>query len=435
MKLHTGAFAAIAWFWMVCPLWAQTLGATIFLPEGSFLTSTHTAGGAEFRTQAKDLVVNESRIEFYKSSDPRMPPFAAALRSDLKPGVAVAPGKPDDLILFAWQPMGGWRSFVASGDKKELLAYLRSPAAPATAPLGRVGRAIPNDKPPQAVAWQIVSVFPATVAPEGVGEIRSLGPTVTNVRLAAADALWVILRFPAGHKKDLRGFAIEDGNGRSVGKLSAWVDAATVELRPDRSGQFLENPVLRQLKDQAAVARLSELVTGRLLPHAGAALLIFEGGGADLDGLSLRGEGNLVPLKPSPGNPLPSGPRTTGPANRSGGRAPASAAGKRPLPKAVSPVTKRQPQPQPPGFAETTAEQVRTWTAKTGDYTLRATLIDCQDGKVELRKEGGTTILVPLEKLCRPDQVYVRQRFKTSQDGGASGVPPASAGTGVGPRP
>ena len=162
----------------------------------------------------------------------------------------------------------------------------------------------------------------------------------------------------------------------------------------------MENPALRQLQDQAAVARFSELVTGRLLPDAGAALLIFEGGGAGLDGRSLRGEGNLVPLKPSPGNPLPSEPRSTRLRNSDGVRAPASAAGKRRRPKAVSPVTKRQPQPKPADFAETTAEEVRTWTDKTGDYTLSATLIDCKDGKVELRKEGGTTILVPLEKLC-----------------------------------
>ena len=310
--------------------------------------------------------------------------------------------------------------------------HLRSSTAPARAP---VGRAIRNEKPPQAVAWQIAAVFRATVVPDGVGEIRSIGPTVTNVRLAAADTLWVILRFPARHKKDLRGFALMDGNGRSVGKLSAWVDAATVEFRPDNSGRFAENPAIGQLRDQDAVARFRELVTGRLLPHAGAALLIFEGGGTGLDGLSLRGEGNLVPLRPAQDNPLPSEPQSMGPGNRSGGRAPASAAGKRPLPKAVSPVTKRQPQPKPSDLAETTAEGVRTWTAKTGDYTLRATLIDCQDGKVELRKEDGTTILVPLEKLCRPDQVYVRRRFKTSQGGDASRVPPASAGTGIESRP
>ena len=180
---------------------------------------------------------------------------------------------------------------------------------------------------------------------------------------------------------------------------------------------------------------MSELVTGRLLPDAGTALLIFEGGGASLDGLSLRGDGNLAPLKPSLGNPLPAGPRSTGLRNNRGVRAPASAAGKRLLPKAVTPATKRQPRPQPPDFAETTAEEVCTWNAKIGDYSVRATLINCQDGKVELRKEGGSTILVPLKKLCRPDRVYVRQRFKTSQGGNASRVPPASAGTGIEPRP
>ena len=219
MKRHTGAFAAIAWFWMACPLSAQVPGATIWLPNGSFLTSTHLIS-AEFETQAKDLVVDGSlNLTFYKINDAGKPDvavaqLAAALRRDLRPGVAVEPGNPSDLILFAWQPMGGWRSFVASGDKKDLVAYLQRSRVTATGPLGR---AFPNEKPPQAVAWQITAVFRATVAPEGVGEIRRLGPTVTNARLAADDAIWVILRFPAGTQEGSPQFC-DRGRQRPFGR-------------------------------------------------------------------------------------------------------------------------------------------------------------------------------------------------------------------------
>ena len=194
MKRHAVVLAAISWFWMACPLWCKCFGASIWLPDGSFLTSSHAAGDAQFRTRAKDLVVDESRLLFYTSSGPPQICFAAALRSDLKPGLAVGPGQPNDVILFAWQPPGGWRGFVVSGDKKDLVAYIRSVSA------SRV-RPIPNEKPPQAAAWQITAFFRATVVPDDTGEIRRLGPTVTELRLAPEDSLWVILRFPAGQKK------------------------------------------------------------------------------------------------------------------------------------------------------------------------------------------------------------------------------------------
>ena len=148
--------------------------------------------------------------------------------------------------------------------------------------------------------------------------------------------------------------------------------------------------------------------------------MIFEAVGTSLDGLSLRGENALLPLRLSSGDSLPSGPRST-PAGNSGGASVPAAAGRHPLPKAVSPASKGQPQPKPSAFGQKAAEEVRTWTDKTGDYTFRATLVDCQDGKVALRKEDGITIFVPLEKLCRFDQVYVRQRFKSSRGGGRVG--------------
>ncbi|MGD0655853.1 MAG: SHD1 domain-containing protein [Thermoguttaceae bacterium] len=49
----------------------------------------------------------------------------------------------------------------------------------------------------------------------------------------------------------------------------------------------------------------------------------------------------------------------------------------------------------------------RKWTDSTGQYTTEAEFVDLKDGKVQLKKEGGKIIYVPIEKLSDSDQKYV----------------------------
>jgi hypothetical protein len=53
---------------------------------------------------------------------------------------------------------------------------------------------------------------------------------------------------------------------------------------------------------------------------------------------------------------------------------------------------------------------VRTWTDVTGRHSTEADFVDFKDGKVRLRKTGGTVISVRLERLSSVDQRYVKAR-------------------------
>ena len=49
----------------------------------------------------------------------------------------------------------------------------------------------------------------------------------------------------------------------------------------------------------------------------------------------------------------------------------------------------------------------RKWTDSSGKYTVEAEYVDVKEGKVMLRKSDGTTIAIPLEKLCDADRQYL----------------------------
>ena len=65
----------------------------------------------------------------------------------------------------------------------------------------------------------------------------------------------------------------------------------------------------------------------------------------------------------------------------------------------------------------------RTWTDSTGKYTVEAELLDFKDGNVQLKKEDGKTVNVPIEKLSDTDQEYVCKLKPTKED--AQGNRPA----------
>lgn len=53
--------------------------------------------------------------------------------------------------------------------------------------------------------------------------------------------------------------------------------------------------------------------------------------------------------------------------------------------------------------------EFRTWTDSTGNYQTEAAMVDYADGKVHLRKTDGQVREVPLSKLSRADQRYLRE--------------------------
>ncbi len=55
------------------------------------------------------------------------------------------------------------------------------------------------------------------------------------------------------------------------------------------------------------------------------------------------------------------------------------------------------------------ADDVRAWTSHDGKHTTKAALVGFKTGQVLLKKEDGTTVDVPLEKLSEEDQKYVRR--------------------------
>ncbi|MBW3600098.1 MAG: hypothetical protein KY475_22850, partial [Planctomycetes bacterium] len=64
--------------------------------------------------------------------------------------------------------------------------------------------------------------------------------------------------------------------------------------------------------------------------------------------------------------------------------------------------------------------QARTWTDSTGRHRTQATLLDLAGGAVRLEKSGGDVVSVPLERLSRSDQQYVREQLGRMKAAGAA---------------
>ena len=52
---------------------------------------------------------------------------------------------------------------------------------------------------------------------------------------------------------------------------------------------------------------------------------------------------------------------------------------------------------------------MRTWADSTGKFRVEATLLDFRDGQVHLKKKGGQTVTLPIDRLSEADQSYVHQ--------------------------
>ena len=53
------------------------------------------------------------------------------------------------------------------------------------------------------------------------------------------------------------------------------------------------------------------------------------------------------------------------------------------------------------------ADEFRKWTDATGKFTISAKLIEEKDGKVLLKKQDGSEITLPVERLSAKDQKYL----------------------------
>lgn len=59
-------------------------------------------------------------------------------------------------------------------------------------------------------------------------------------------------------------------------------------------------------------------------------------------------------------------------------------------------------------------QQPREWVSKSGNFKITATLVECDEHSATLQKSDESTIVVPLNKLCQADQVYL-QAFREQQ--------------------
>ena len=55
-------------------------------------------------------------------------------------------------------------------------------------------------------------------------------------------------------------------------------------------------------------------------------------------------------------------------------------------------------------------ESVRTWSDESGKFTIEATYVQQKQGFVQLRKQDGELLAVPISKLSQRDQDYLKQR-------------------------
>lgn len=56
--------------------------------------------------------------------------------------------------------------------------------------------------------------------------------------------------------------------------------------------------------------------------------------------------------------------------------------------------------------------QARKWTDSTGKYSIEGDFAGLTDGQVDIRRDDGKVVRVPLEKLSQADQEHVRQALK-----------------------
>lgn len=78
-----------------------------------------------------------------------------------------------------------------------------------------------------------------------------------------------------------------------------------------------------------------------------------------------------------------------------------------PPPEEYQPEPK--PEPEPPVVQN---EKLRTWTDKSGEYSVEAEFISMAFGKVKLKKADGTIITMPLDRLSDDDRKWIQEKSK-----------------------
>ncbi|MHB8865704.1 MAG: SHD1 domain-containing protein [Pirellulaceae bacterium] len=66
--------------------------------------------------------------------------------------------------------------------------------------------------------------------------------------------------------------------------------------------------------------------------------------------------------------------------------------------------------------------QPRTWKDATGSFSVVAAFVDVTEGKVQLKREDGTVLTVPLEQLSSTDQQYVAALTRSPADADSPSV-------------
>lgn len=67
---------------------------------------------------------------------------------------------------------------------------------------------------------------------------------------------------------------------------------------------------------------------------------------------------------------------------------------------------------------------MRVWKDRSGRHSLEAELVGYENSIVELKKEDGTTISIPLKELSNSDKWYVRKEIKSRRSPATGTVQP-----------
>ena len=65
------------------------------------------------------------------------------------------------------------------------------------------------------------------------------------------------------------------------------------------------------------------------------------------------------------------------------------------------------------------SDSLRTWTDATGEHRIEAKLVDVRKGWVQLQRDSGKLVSLPIARLSEPDQQYVA-RWESERDAGES---------------
>lgn len=74
--------------------------------------------------------------------------------------------------------------------------------------------------------------------------------------------------------------------------------------------------------------------------------------------------------------------------------------------------------------------EMRTWTDKSGKFSVEAEFVEILDGKLRLKLADGKTVALPLAKISEKDRVFVRDLLKQKRDAAAAAANADATGPG-----